>query len=165
MDAGSRTAGRIDFSQRKRIIMPRTTMTVPPKPTRGPCPPLYRDFENCEPGDQDCINRNVARVRANQVIMTNHGNDYLLRICLRNNALNINVGHPEHARDCENMYQQLPVPKAPGVRTFKDGSVPDVDMAPPELEDQVQGVAMSDDDRVVLHRIDEGLKDLLSYFK
>ncbi len=171
MDASSRVASRIDFDERKRIIMPRTesgnytAMTVPPKPVRGPRPPLYRDFENCEPGNTECSKRNRARASANRAILKNHGNDYMLKQCQRNNALNINSGRPDDTRDCDAIFPQVEVPDALGVRTLEDGSVPGVEKAPLEPESQAPEVIVSEDDRVVLNRIDQGLRDLLSYFR
>lgn len=165
MDASSRVASRIDFDERKRIIMPRTTMTVPPMPTRGPRPPLYRDFENCEPGNTECSKRNRARASANRAILTNHGNEYMLKQCQRNNALNMNSGRPDDTRDCDAIFPQVEVPNALGVRTLQDGSVPDVEKVIVEPESQAPEVIASDNDRVVLREIYQGVQDLLSYFR
>ena len=90
-----------------------STVAVPPVPVRQPRPPLYQDFEDCIPGDDTCMARNRARTAANQAILTNHGNEYLLKQCLRSNVLNHNAGNPELKRDCESLHPMLTIPIVP----------------------------------------------------
>lgn len=115
------------------------SLAIPPKPVRGPRPPLYRDFETCIPGDQACIDRNAARTHANSAILKNAGMDYMRALCERACALNTRAGHPELCRNCAVQFARVPVPSAPGTRrtasqapvAFTPAETPKVEAVPP----------------------------------
>lgn len=96
------------------------SVAIGAKPVRGPRPPLYRDFENCIPGDQACIQRNAARAAANRAILANAGMDYMRAMCKYNCARNTAAGHPEQCLNCAVQFPRVPVPAAPGTRRTAD---------------------------------------------
>lgn len=125
VSAGRIESGEYEIQQEapagERAVVGPSTL-IPPAPTRGPRPPLYRDFEDCIPGDQDCIDRNSARARANNALLTNVGREYLRAQCERSCALNTQAGQPEQCRNCAGLYPAVEVPSAPGTRRTVNGA-------------------------------------------
>jgi len=110
--------GEAAAGERALVTQSAGAVAIAPKPVRGPRPPLYRNFEDCIPGDQSCIDRNAARAAANHAILTNVGRAYNRAMCEHNCARVTAGGHPEHCLNCAALNPPVPVPSAPGSRTL-----------------------------------------------
>lgn len=91
------------------------TIAQPDYPGDAETPPNLYAMEDCLPMDGACMQRNIQRETANQILTINARNAYNRSMCEYNYALNVNeTGNTSWPYEC-GQYIQMAVPAAPGV--------------------------------------------------